>query len=79
LGLDDGCESAGQNIPFATTRAERLINGDPRLSLEERYGSHGKYVLAVVRVARQLMHERLLLREDVRKYIKAAIESDVLR
>jgi hypothetical protein len=30
-------------------------------------------------VARQLMHERLLLREDVRKYIKEAIESDVLR
>jgi hypothetical protein len=32
-------------------RAERLANGDPRLSLEERYGSHNAYVLAVKNAA----------------------------
>src|SRR5205814_393867 len=34
------CNYVGGMIPFAHTRAERLANGDPRLSLEERYGSH---------------------------------------
>jgi hypothetical protein len=33
FGLNDGCESAGQYIPFATTEAERLAAGDPRPSL----------------------------------------------
>jgi Alpha/beta hydrolase domain len=79
FGLNDGCESAGQYIPFATTEAERLANGDPRPSLEERYGTHGKYVRAVAEVARELMRDRLLLREDVRKYIQAARQSDVLK
>ena len=31
------CNYAGGMIPFAKTRAERMANGDPRLSLEERY------------------------------------------
>jgi hypothetical protein len=79
FALNDGCESAGQFIPFATTEAERLANGDPRLSLEERYGSHRAYVRAVAKSARELMKDRLLLREDVRKYIQAAAESDVLK
>ena len=32
------CNYVGGIIPFATTQAERLASGDPRLSLEERYG-----------------------------------------
>jgi hypothetical protein len=78
FGLNDGCEAAGQFIPFATTEAERLVNGDPRASLEERYGTHGKYVQAVAKAARELMRDRLLLREDVRKYIHEARQSAVL-
>ena len=31
------CNYVGGMIPFARTQAERLANGDPRLSLEERY------------------------------------------
>jgi hypothetical protein len=31
---------AGGMIPFAKTKAERIANEDPRLSLEERYGNH---------------------------------------
>ena len=63
FGLNEGCESAGQYIPFATTEAERLASGDPRPSLEERYGNNRGYVRAVARSARQLAREGLLLRE----------------
>lgn len=76
---NDGCEGSGQVIPFATTAAERMAAGDPRPSLEERYGTHGGYVQAVARAAHQLMRERLLLQEDVRKYINEAAQSDVLK
>jgi hypothetical protein len=79
FGENDGCESAGQNIPFATTKAERLATGDPRKSLEERYRTHDRYVAAVGRAARALQHQRLLLREDVDKYVAAAEASNVLR
>ena len=40
---NDGCEGAGQYIPFAKTKAERLASGDPRLSVEERYKTFEKY------------------------------------
>ena len=40
---DDGCEAAGQFIPYAKTKAERMASGDPRLSLEERYGDVETY------------------------------------
>ena len=33
------------------TKAERLANNDPRLSLEERYGTHAGYVAAVKKAA----------------------------
>ena len=79
FGLNDGCESAGQNIPFATTEAERLASGDPRPSLEERYGTHGGYVAAVSRAANRLVRDRLMLREDAQKYINEAAQSDILK
>lgn len=78
-GENDGCESSGQHIPFATTRAERMSTGDPRLSLEERYGTHGGYVQAVAKAAHRLMTERLLLQEDVRNYINEAAQGDILK
>jgi hypothetical protein len=33
----EGCDAAGMILPFARTRGERMANGDPRLSLAERY------------------------------------------
>ena len=41
-GFDKGkiCMLNGGFIPFAKTKAERLASGDPRPSLEERYGNH---------------------------------------
>ncbi len=34
------CNYAGGMIPFAKTKADREAKNDPRLSLEERYGTH---------------------------------------
>jgi hypothetical protein len=76
---NEGCESDGQHIPFAQTKAERLAAGDPRLSLQERYTDHDGYVTAVTRAARKLQRQRFLRLEDVQQYIEAAEASDVLQ
>jgi len=73
------CSGIGSFIPFARTRAEREANGDPRLSLEERYGNHAAYARAVARAALELVGERLLLRADAEEIIRQAEESSVLR
>src|SRR5262245_56470933 len=76
---NEGCESDGQHIPFAQTKAERLGAGDPRLSLQERYTDHDGYVKAVTRAAKKLQKQRFLLLEDVQRYIEEAESSDVLQ
>jgi hypothetical protein len=73
------CGLSGSFIPFATTKAERLANGDPRKSLQERYKSHAGYVKAVAKAAQDLVHERFLLQEDATTFIQAAHASEVLR
>ena len=65
FGENDGCESDGQQIPFATTKAERIAAGDPRLSIEERYKDHDGYVKAVAKAAKNLGKQRFLLSDDV--------------
>ena len=79
FGGPDGCESAGQWIPFKTTKAERLAAGDPRRSLEERYKDHTGYVKEVTKAAKKLEKRRLLLPQDVQRYIDEAEASNVLR
>jgi hypothetical protein len=79
FGGPDGCESSGQWIPFAARKVDRLATNDPRLSLEERYRNHDGYVHAVRRAAEKLAKRRLLLGEDVQRYIDAAQASNVLR
>lgn len=79
FGDNEGCEGAGQYIPFRTTKAERLTINDPRLSLEERYKSHEGYVEAVRRSVKELVERRLLLPEDAQEYIKHASEGNVLK
>jgi hypothetical protein len=75
----DGCEASGQWISFKKTQAERLAAGDPRLSLEERYGNHQGYVNAVATAARALEARRFLLPQDAQRYIDAAQASTVLQ
>ena len=45
------CNYIGGMVPFAKTRQQRLDAKDPRLSLEERYGTHAGYVDAVKKAA----------------------------
>jgi Alpha/beta hydrolase domain len=73
------CSLTGSYFPFATTKAERLANGDPRPSLQELYGSHAGFVNAVVAAASQLENERFLLDVDAQADISAAKASDVLQ
>jgi Alpha/beta hydrolase domain len=63
---------------FARTKAEREKNGDPRLSVEERYPSHAAYVEAVQRAVEGLVKEGLLLQEDGDRYIDAARKKNPL-
>ncbi|MCC7174561.1 MAG: hypothetical protein IT159_05135 [Bryobacterales bacterium] len=73
------CGFAGGFIPFARTRAERLAEGDPRPSLEERYGTHEGYVSRVRAAAERLVRERFLLPEDAGRIIEQAEASAILR
>ena len=63
---------AGSYIPFAKTRADRDKSHDPRLSVEERYGSRADYVRKVEEAANRLAQERYLLPEDVKSIVEAA-------
>ena len=73
------CNYAAGMIPFATTRAERMAKGDPRLSLEERYRTHEGYVEAVRAAAARAVSERFLLQADADALIARASASSVLR
>jgi hypothetical protein len=70
------CDRDGTFIPFARTRAERERIGDPRLSLEERYGTRDAYVAKVKAAADALVAARLLLAEDAAHYVAAAAASE---
>jgi len=72
LAEDELAGLLGSFIPFAKTKAERRKNGDPRLSLEERYKNRGVYVQQISRAARQLVGERYLLAEDAERMITEA-------
>jgi len=71
--------NAGAVIPFARTKAERMANGDPRLSLEERYGTHANYVAQVRAAAERLVRGRYLLQDDADRLVREAEASSVLK
>lgn len=70
------CDRDGSFVPFAKSRAEREAAGDPRPSLEERYGSRADYAAKVKAAADALVAERLLLPADAAAYVRAAETSD---
>jgi hypothetical protein len=65
-------------IPFAATKAERVANGDPRPSLEERYQTHAGYVTAVTTAANVLVKDGFLLPADAAAIVRQAEQSGVL-
>lgn len=71
---DVGAEEAlasllGSYLPFPRTKGERKERSDPRLSIEERYGSFETYRKEFEDVCRELVRERYLLEEDARRLI----------
>ena len=72
------CNYVGGYIPFATTQVERLANGDSRLSLQERYGTHDGYVAKVTAAADSAFAQGYLLAVDRDALIAAAAASTVL-
>jgi hypothetical protein len=62
----------GSFIPFAQTEAAREETGDPRPSLEERYGKREAYLAKIKAAAEALVDERLLLPSDAAAYVVAA-------
>ena len=79
-GYDKGksCLFQGAFIPFAKTKSERLAMGDPRLSLEERYGSHDAFVRQVEKVTADMVAQRSLLPRDADVIVQRAKRSSVL-
>ncbi|MBI3325332.1 MAG: hypothetical protein HYZ81_01320 [Nitrospinae bacterium] len=73
------CDRAGTYAPFARTKAEREAKGDPRPSLEERYGSCEQYAKRVGEVVRDLVRARLLLPEDAVQFVDEAARTDLFR
>lgn len=72
------CSTSGSYIPFAKTKAERIANGDPRLSIEERYRNHADYVRQVTEAAHNLVNEGYLLPADADYFVKQA-NSDAIK
>jgi alpha/beta hydrolase family protein len=66
------CDRDGSFFAFARTKAEREQAGDGRPSLEERYGNRAGCVAQVKALAEKLVTQRLLLSEDVQRYVEWA-------
>jgi hypothetical protein len=62
----------GSTLPFAVTRAGREASGDPRASIEERYGSRTAYLARAREAASRLVAERHMLAEDVDAVVERA-------
>jgi hypothetical protein len=58
-------------------RRPSLALGDSRPSIEERYVTHEQYVRDVRRASNRLYRQRLLLDEDVQRYLEAAEASSI--
>ena len=65
-------------IPFAKTKGERDATGDPRLSLEERYGDHARYVSPVRQAAANAVAQGFLLQAAADALVDQAQASNVL-
>jgi hypothetical protein len=83
--IPPGTFYAGQQVqlsggfwPFWDTQAHRQSAGDPRLSLEERYGTPAGYVCVVTAAANKAVEQGFLLVPDAQMLISQATASNVL-
>ncbi len=65
-------EFTGSTIPLPETPEERKMTGDPRPSIQERYGDARNYQKAIGEAAKKLLADRLMIAEDVERCIAAA-------
>jgi hypothetical protein len=68
----DLMQMMGSTLPFPRTPAERERRGDPRASIQERYGSRSEYLAAVRAAASALVAARHALAEDVEAMVERA-------
>jgi hypothetical protein len=61
---NDGCEAAGQSIPFPKTAVDRQATGDPRPAVAERYPTFTGYDNQVIAAMNTMIQDRTLLCED---------------
>jgi hypothetical protein len=66
-------------VPSAGSASERKASGDPRPSMEERYGNHDGYVTAVRKATERALSAGFLLPADAESLIRQAEASKVLR
>ncbi|MFT7459788.1 MAG: hypothetical protein ACI909_002471 [Planctomycetota bacterium] len=64
------CHMYGAYFPFPLARDARIKNGDPRLSLKERYTSIASYRDLYKQAAVDLKDKGFLLQEDVERYVE---------
>ena len=73
-----GAGNSGGYWPFWDTQANRIAANDPRLSLQERYGTHEGYVCVVTAAVKRAIEQRFLLESDGPTLIASATASNVL-
>jgi hypothetical protein len=73
------CHMYGSFFPFEATKSGRAEKADPRLSVEERYEGVDDYVSSVTEAAEAMRDERLLLDEDVVRYVDVARETEIVK
>ena len=71
-GVGQMSDMIGSTIPLPRTAAERTSNGDPRLSIEERYSGVEDYQAKVRAVANQLVGDGFLLETDIEPVVANA-------
>ena len=71
---DELLSMVGSFIPFTRTKAERLKQGDPRPSIEERYPNRREYLEGVKAAAHRLAGEGYLLESDIPSVLAGAGE-----
>ena len=73
VGAEDQLVSlSGSYLPFPRTKAEARKSGDPRTSLEERYGTFATYKNRLAERCDQMVKDRYLLPEDAERILKGA-------
>jgi alpha/beta hydrolase family protein len=79
LQANDGCEAAGQYVPFPRDEATRALTRDPRPSVLQRYPTFQSYYTKVVKAIDDMVAERTLLCEDAQSELNRLVAHGLTR